>query len=1499
MFLLNMLDRYPVEDIGFFEFAKWFPYLGAVLTEFFYTIVTWIMKVLGLLADLMHIAFYVVAGVDFKTEQGISQYQIEVYGQKKNILDYFVLSETMQKAYLWLALAGLVLVVIFTIYKIIKQDYFEKAGPRSKGPIFRNVAISCISFLLVIPIFYLIIRTSSILAVITIDAMGLDAGQFAGAKIFSLTWSDGGNALAYVNNSLWAGSKTLNGGRLQIMQNLHDQTLFTMLADTKHLEFFPGICKALGSNDSPYLPEGGRLIVVDNSGNSLEPPTFYWYLYILGIIVALKTLYQLLLAMLQRIFKLMGLFVVAPSPISQYVLDDGSKFHSWLQMSIQEGLRLVVAVMSFAIWLIVLSMTGQIDFVAAFKTSMQSAGGNGSATILDGLINAFMRILLIMGASGAVTDLDAVLTPLITGAKDGSLASGSTGKATTAAANAIGNIAATGLGALTGSTFNNVKNAITHAGSVEQAAEEAEAKADEDSQPPETNTPGGGGNGGGDGGGNGGGSDDGENDDANAPQGSDIDGGEDDSDTPESSDADDGSASPENTDDAGGDDDTGAPGPEASADTDEAEPSDDSDKENAGQPQPQSGNQQAKSSNKGTGGKGNNKSSSKNAGSPASSNPATAKSQRSAKLRMRASGGPLANAGRGALHVGGGLLRGVGRAMLMTAKAAGEETLKYLELDKIAGTFTSTVKAENKRSQAVNDKRIAKKINSVQRQAYMERMENNMAYATANAESAASVVDGDIKGVSSAVDDENAAAVELNTASEEATAAGLEAQEATSIVKKASDPVLKAQKKELENQQRIAAGDMIVDDNGEKRVPTPKQRQDAAKEVAKLETQMAKRKQALSMVTDENHELSKLGLSGKTFDEIATNVKTNSKASTEVKEFFASKGNKKLFETQKAQTAREANKNAYEKMQTLENKQQAYDSAKKKTAEARDTLAKNMATFSNASSYASKLNDVVNDSSNPYVANRKKFSFKDGVPVKNAGYKAANKKNDKFKAGFKENVEGIQELRKEKYLKMKAIGEKEITKVEKDLNSAQQVIQAARTEADNKFHNDLRNDSKKELQLWNHKAVLDGAIKTQTVDLGNGKSREDLVGVDYQKLEKNICSNIPAEEQKEIRGKISQRQRQAQSSSAKARTLSREMDSMSKNGEFAETIGRCKNSDGKTYDLEKLDKVFERYQDEYDNNPNTPDSRKQKLSQAIGTYKDFRREVDKQFVGTDKNGIVQEMDTLSKRTVGEFTDRYKRDNGTYDTKRMEADLNSPAVVNDGGLKSKVNAYQQGIYGMNSASRQIGTSQEAIQALHMHNESIERRGDSLYKSFVANEQIIGKLNDVISSNDNANITEEIRSIIGAAVGSPGGRFDGESMKEIIAAALQAKDNKNGEQQSIVVQMENLASQRQANDAALNSVYSSAQRVVDGITGGSTNNNNVTNNNVVNNNIVNNGATAPSQQPFFTPSADGQPMSKEDAYNKLENEGRTHVESLSYQIQGMQRQLDAIERKIDEK
>ena len=544
-FMINML-KVEVCSKGFDGFCTG---IVAFLVSLLYGLLQLVCKLVGTFVDLLNIAFYIFAGVDF----GDGRFNIQsiATGEKMNILDYFVFNESVTKAYFNLVLIAVVLVVIFTVYKIVKQDYFDRAGPRSKGPIFRNVAISCISFMLVIPIFYLIIHASSFLAVQVYSAMGMNINTYAGMQVFQLSWSDGGKAMHEVNNML--GGTDSNAGS---MWYLESNLLFTLLADGEYVSYDPEIMKALnmiGTNEEGeevLLEWAGPLSTMHKpaniNGQEIQKYTyytnFYWYIYFVAVIVALKAMWNLVLAMIQRIFKLMGLFIVAPAPISQYVLDDGAKYKQWLEKSIQEGLRLVVACMSFAIFLLALGVISDINFASAFKTSMTEASG-GRAEILaninvstlayegefaslptnvgvtggtvtsieefaeaygckvknviyidggyycgpsffESLINAFLQCLLIVSAGGAIKDLDPVLSPLISGAGS-SLDSGSTG----AAANAVGKAALSVAGAAAGGVFAGAVGAVKNAGAGDSGAAAGEAEEEKDAKSAEPETP--------------------------------------------------------------------------------------------------------------------------------------------------------------------------------------------------------------------------------------------------------------------------------------------------------------------------------------------------------------------------------------------------------------------------------------------------------------------------------------------------------------------------------------------------------------------------------------------------------------------------------------------------------------------------------------------------------------------------------------------------------------------------------------------------------------------------------------------------------------------------------------------------------------------------------------------------------------------------------------------------------------------------------------------------
>ena len=127
-----------------------------------------VISAIAWILDMLTQLFFIFSGM---TPIGTGAYTSDGELLGDDILNYFVQSSSFRNAYLELCLVALGLVIVFTIGKIIKQDYFDRAGPRSKAPIFRNVALSFIAFICVIPVFMFIIQIASSLAMLVMNAI--------------------------------------------------------------------------------------------------------------------------------------------------------------------------------------------------------------------------------------------------------------------------------------------------------------------------------------------------------------------------------------------------------------------------------------------------------------------------------------------------------------------------------------------------------------------------------------------------------------------------------------------------------------------------------------------------------------------------------------------------------------------------------------------------------------------------------------------------------------------------------------------------------------------------------------------------------------------------------------------------------------------------------------------------------------------------------------------------------------------------------------------------------------------------------------------------------------------------------------------------------------------------------------------------------------------------------------------------------------------------------
>lgn len=389
------------------------------IIRMFYWIVFGFYRAIASVLDVLTHLFYIFSGMTpISSTDGTT---INGDGQDTgvDIVNYFVQREDFIDAYIGLCLVALGLIVVFTIAKIIKQDYFDRAGPRSKAPIFRNVALSFIAFICVIPVFMFIIQAAGLLATIVMKQFGLDTSQGVGTMLFYLSWDDGGSYFMTEYASSIGTDADL----------LHSYSHFGKYG----------------------IKSGGDILYHTfwNAGafESIEKPAaeFYWYMFIITGFILIVNLGKMMIAMVTRLYKMIALFIIAPSPISQIVIDDGQKFKKWKDDLIKETLKVVGCVMCFMVFILIAKFVPALDLTkfvteggpsSIYKNLIEdnnltagisslyyesTSGGidpdTGKLNLdgMDAIVNALGKCVILIAGVGAIQDMDSVITPLLSG----------------------------------------------------------------------------------------------------------------------------------------------------------------------------------------------------------------------------------------------------------------------------------------------------------------------------------------------------------------------------------------------------------------------------------------------------------------------------------------------------------------------------------------------------------------------------------------------------------------------------------------------------------------------------------------------------------------------------------------------------------------------------------------------------------------------------------------------------------------------------------------------------------------------------------------------------------------------------------------------------------------------------------------------------------------------------------------------------------------------------
>ena len=202
-FILSMILPSTEKGLGSYIFGHFFQKILEGLANFFYFICRWFLAFM----DFLQYFIQKLIGLDYWLDSGKDGARKLSEATSEDMIFKFLYADSVQKVFRALIAVFVVLLIIFTIYAIIKSEWDYMTGDGSKGnskaSIFRSSA-KAIALVIVFPILLVmgIVSSNAILASI-VKAVGVDMSDTFGGKIFSVSAQSANKYRHYVDNNTY------------------------------------------------------------------------------------------------------------------------------------------------------------------------------------------------------------------------------------------------------------------------------------------------------------------------------------------------------------------------------------------------------------------------------------------------------------------------------------------------------------------------------------------------------------------------------------------------------------------------------------------------------------------------------------------------------------------------------------------------------------------------------------------------------------------------------------------------------------------------------------------------------------------------------------------------------------------------------------------------------------------------------------------------------------------------------------------------------------------------------------------------------------------------------------------------------------------------------------------------------------------------------------------------------------------------------------------------
>ena len=143
------------------------------------------------LIDFVEILFRALAGLDASGGNTGMSIELSLNGDKGDILIQLIRNPDIQQAFLSMCIVGVFLLVVTTVFQIIKTEYTTEGAKNAKGPIFQK-AFKALSNLMLLPILVImgIVFASQLLGLLDSATKGTGNNPTISGLIFVAAASD-------------------------------------------------------------------------------------------------------------------------------------------------------------------------------------------------------------------------------------------------------------------------------------------------------------------------------------------------------------------------------------------------------------------------------------------------------------------------------------------------------------------------------------------------------------------------------------------------------------------------------------------------------------------------------------------------------------------------------------------------------------------------------------------------------------------------------------------------------------------------------------------------------------------------------------------------------------------------------------------------------------------------------------------------------------------------------------------------------------------------------------------------------------------------------------------------------------------------------------------------------------------------------------------------------------------------------------------------------------